>query len=184
MGFTRNVATTTDAMLYQYGFEQEFENKLREAGKTDFSDVHKGVINRLIVDLKMNGIDPAQIVNTEDFEAEICFLVLAIIYLGDAGAVLPSGKTKSDVYMQQYMFASSKRIVQFSDGTEVVVGAEAKRLPMGSNQDQSAFIRGMHNLGENQHGALSGDDFRDAMRQRPLNGYSTEGYLPPNFPGW
>lgn len=143
MGFSTDTAVTTDDDLFKYCFEQEIPNLLREAGKSDFSDVHKAAVNVLMRSLKRDGFDPSAITNTADFEEELCCWVLMTVFRGEALAGNAGAMRKYEVYRDCWMKSVEDRHIE--DGSTEF---ETDGLPMVANADAGAYFGGMDNEGD------------------------------------
>lgn len=143
MGFAYNTAVTDDSDLFSYAFEQEIPALLREAGKADFSDVHKAAVNALIKDLKKAGYDPATITNTDDFKEELVYWVLMTIFRGEALTGNRGAVEKYKFYVVAWEKAKQERYIEDTSNLY------ESKLPQVANADQGPYYEGKNNRGRN-----------------------------------
>ncbi|GIW60234.1 MAG: hypothetical protein KatS3mg087_1300 [Patescibacteria group bacterium] len=102
MALSYDTPITTDADLYNIAFEQEITNILREAGKTNFNDLHKAAVNALIVEVKRRGLDPTKVTNTQDLKEVVVFDVLRRIYRAEMLSGRHGAASKYEFYTKEW----------------------------------------------------------------------------------
>ena len=144
MGFEYDVAVTEDSDCFSYAGEQQLPNLLVESGEVSWVKLHRAAVNVLIRDLKGMGHTPANVSNTRDFEAELCYWVLMHIWLSEMRSGRDGAADRVDSYRMLWEEAKASRVIETVAPDSQTL---AKGLPQTMNQDNAHWF-GPDNNGE------------------------------------
>lgn len=136
MGFSQDVAVTTNADFTKYAFEQQATNLLR--GANTYDELHKGAVNVLCREIRGAGFDPAEITNVDDFKPELTYWVLWQVFDHLAREGNTKAQTKADSYHGKYLEQRRTRVFK----TATTTRGKGKGLPRVGNIDPGYMMGG------------------------------------------